>query len=159
MMDKRIIIFGQSGRFGTCGQLSNYPSSVFKTCGLNGIIQPCKIFIADEQQDGPYETRTKLTTDDQAPTVSAKTLHSTEFIKGNGLPEVDKANDCSGEKVSIVNEPLPADNNVLEGLAKVEAITKSPMKISKVEFKRKVDKFEANQVAKKKKTTHKFNLY
>ena len=44
-MDKKTIIFGLSGKFGSTGLISNYPSSIFRTAGLNGIIKPYQVYI------------------------------------------------------------------------------------------------------------------
>ena len=90
-----------------------------RTGGLNGIIQPYQIFVAEPQSDGPYEQRSKLTTNpqDDALFQSNKIFQegkmvSTEYRKGHGVANVEEGHttasssvpgDSSTETVHIVH--------------------------------------------------------
>ena len=170
-MDKRIVTFGKSGQFGNGGQLSHYPSTVYKTTGLAGIIQPYQVFVRDQTGDGPYEERSHYSTDNQDPTKFSSELRSTEYIKGHG--ENESANkgkqltgqgsssdtkakvcQCQSHQEPFSDKASDTAHDIVEGAAK------APLKISEVEFKRKTAHLEAREaIPKKKKKSHKFSLY
>ena len=161
-MDKKTLMFGRSGRFAT-GLISNYPSSVFKTAGLNGILQPYQIYISELSRDGPYVERTKLTDDDQDPTQYSKRMTTTEYIKGHG--EVTEVKDTSKlqpsrKEVEIRDTVTQAAPSTSKQLG-TEQEHEQTIKISEVQFKRKVSEHLERQEdeKKKKKAKHSFNLY
>ena len=152
-MDKKTIIFGLSGKFGSTGLISNYPSSVFRTAGLSGIIQPYQVYIRENNQDGPYVERTKLTTDDQDTTQYSSCMTTTEYIKGHG--DVSEA-EVAASKLQPGEIQAPSTSKAVE---ENEAKSAPPqtIKISEIQFKRKLDehldKQGDEQKKKKKKET------
>ena len=109
-MDKKNIIFGLSGKFGSTGLISSYPSSVFRTAGLNGIIQPYQVYIRETNQDGPYVERTKLTTDDQDTTQYSNRMTTTEYIKGHGDVSEAASKLQPGETQTASTSKAPEEN-------------------------------------------------
>ena len=157
-MDKKTIIFGLSGKFGSTGLLSNYPSSVFRTAGLNGIIQPYQVYIRENNQDGPYVERTKLTTDDQDTTQYSSRMTTTEYIKGHG--------DVSEAEVAASKQPgeiqTPSTSKAADETTEAKSAPPQTIKISEIQFKRKLDEHldkQGDEQKKKKKKKHSFNLY
>ena len=172
-MDKRIVTFGRSGQFGS-GHLSHFPGSIRKNTGLAGIVQPYQIYVQDKTKAGPYEERTHLSTDQQDPTNYSKTMKSTHYIKeGHGENSSDITTDMSHTKGSgssgknseqnsdkscqceNVRGSGPISNSASEI---INEASKTPVKISQIEFKRKTSHLEEDRPLTKKKKSHKFNL-
>ena len=160
-MDKRIVTFGRSGQFGS-GHLSHFPGSVRKNPGLAGIVQPYQIYVKDSSRAGPYEERTHLSTDNQDPTKFSSTLKSTHYIKegnqesdnhhlsktkGGGSSEKTPCQ-CKEEKNSDSSSSSTNTSDI------INEASKSPVKISQVEFKRKTSHLqkEGGPPMKKKRT-------
>ena len=160
-MDKKMLMFGRSGRF-AAGVISNYPSTVYKTAGLNGILQPYQIYVREASNDGPYIIRTKLTTNDQDPMNYSKKMTTTEYIKGHGQAAVEKSSNeqpCPKETETPSTHTSPATCEI--GNASEPKDDTEPIKISEIQFKRKLSEYDDRQQneKKKKKMKHSFNLY
>ena len=186
-MDRRLLLFGSGTHF-PHGSLPDCLAMNLRTGGLNGTIQPYRIFVADPQNDGPYEQRSKLTTNSQDEAIYKNNkmfqegkMVSTEYTKGHGADTVtekttdDNKCDSPEETVHVVHiNPYIED----EKMEDKSSITDESVKMSKTEFDQKVYELNEQKNKKsnnpntskrpntdsvkapaKKKKTHKFQLY
>ena len=170
MEEKKVLIFGKSGKY--CqGHLSSYPGSALRTMGLSGIRQPYAIYVHMAHSSSPYEQRTKLTNDDQDPTNYKSGFKSTEHLIGHGEDSNDKVlvsktskektppiEDVDIDKHSLTSNKKQDSSNNLTGFTALEKAAQNPLKITEVELNRKLQ-MSGLEVPKKKKKSHKFNLY
>lgn len=89
-MDRHLLLFGNGTHFAS-GSLPDCLAMTLRTGGLNGTIQPYSIFVAEPQNDGPYEQRSKFTTNTQNDAIFQTNkifkegkMVSTEYTKGHG---------------------------------------------------------------------------
>ena len=180
-MDSHLLLFASGTHFAH-GSLPDCMAMTLRTGGLNGTIQPYQIYVADPQKDGPYEQRSKLTTNTQDSALYQKDkifqegkMISTEYTKGHGIASGSK--DTTDDNInSTIGD---SSNNARETVHVVhinpyiekDNLEDNYFKMSKGEFDRKVAELDEqatksgtkrsnNELEKstKKKKTHKFHL-
>lgn len=185
-MNRHLLLFGGRTNFAN-GSLPDCLAMTLRTGGLNGTIQPYSIFVSEPQRDGPYEQRSKLTTDPQDDALYQKKKNyqdgkmiTTEYTKGHGIASAtdDKKTDSSSEQgdssnniketVHIVHiNPYNENDN-----SEKDNLEDKSVKMSKLDFERKLHEFSENNLTSgtkrskneaekgtKKKKTHKFQLF
>ena len=102
-MDRHLLLFGSGTNFAS-GSLPDCLAMTMRTGGLNGTIQPYSIFVADPQRDGPYEQRTKFTTNTQNDALYQTDkifkdgkMVSTEYTKGHGIATNDNSSSTNND--------------------------------------------------------------
>lgn len=179
-MNRHLLLFGTGGHFASGSSLPDCLGMTLRTGGLNGTIQPYQIFVAEQQNDGPYEQRSKMTTNSQDEALYQKDkmfqegkMVSTEYTKGHGdcvpndntnsdsAPNVDNSDGAkSSETVHIVHIN-PYKGETKEG--------EKSVRMSKADFDKNVAQLSKRSAASeelkekvtvaKKKKNHKFQLF
>lgn len=184
-MDRHLLLFGSGTHFAH-GSLPDCVGMTLRTGGLNGTIQPYRIFVSEPQNDGPYEQRSKFTTNSQDESLYQNDkifkegkMVSTEYTKGHGIAGVE--DDSGGARATdeTLKNNTSTSNSVKETVHVVHINPYSEGKIENQSVKMSISDYEkkladlseqANrsgskrpnitpEKATKKRKTHKFQLF
>ena len=165
-MNRHLLLFGSGTHFAN----GSLPDCVgfMRTGGLNGTIQPYKIFVAEPHHDGPFEQRSKFTSNPQDESLYKNDnifkegkMISTEYTKGHGSTKDNEANsvaDDSGGKGGNNSSPTNSEKETVH-IVHVNPYTEKvqeegkTVKMSRAEFDKNVAELSEKATTKALKST------